>query len=122
MANNFRRGGVLRERLHFQVRPSGDDGWGTPVAGSGDFVTQFTQRAGMRPRIGGEAVTAARLTGVQPYVVTVRHSPQMKDVTTAWRLVDARDERRFFNVVAPPADPDGTNKWLEILVTEGVAS
>lgn len=119
MADNFRRTGALHERLHFQSRPVVDDGWGDDTPGAGDFETIFTRAAGMRPRVGGEAVTAARLEGRQPFVVTVRHSRQMAEVTTAWRLVDARNENRVFNIMSPPADPDGKNQWLEFLAEEG---
>ena len=76
----------------------------------------------MRPRTGGESVDAARLGGKQPYVVTVRNTSQTRQITTAWRLVDARDGSRVFAIVSPPADPDGKNQWLEFLATEGAIS
>ncbi|HEV7345474.1 MAG TPA: head-tail adaptor protein [Devosia sp.] len=125
MAENFRRAGALRERLHFQRRDiaGGGDGWGgDPIPGSGEFATQFTVSAGMRPRVGTEAVDAARLSGQQPYVVTVRNTAQTRGVTVAWQLVDARDSNRVFAVKSPPADPDGKNAWLEFLVTSGTPS
>lgn len=113
-----RSAGVLRERLHFQRRGLGGDGWGNQDAGMGEFETQFTAKAGMRPRTGGEGVDAARLGGSQPYVVLVRMTPRTMGVTTAWQLVDARDTTRIFAVTSPPADPDGKNHWLEFLATE----
>ena len=119
MAENFRRAGALRERVHCQFAPPLDDGWGNPLPGAGEFATQFTVAAGMRPRTGGEEVTAARLGGQQPYIVTVRNSSQTRKITTAWRLVDARNESRVFAVTSPPADPDGKNQWLEFLAVEG---
>lgn len=123
MAENFRRSGGLRERLHFQLRGVGDDGWGGELEpGTGPFETQFTYSAGMKPRTGGESVDAARLGGRQPYVVTVRNTAQTRSITVAWQLVDARDESRVFAVVSPPADPDGRNQWLEFLATEGTPS
>lgn len=122
MAENFRRAGGLRERLHFQQRGDSDDGWGNPLPGAGPFETQFTYSAGMKPRTGGEGVDAARLTGQQPYVVTVRNTSQTRSITVAWQLVDARDESRVFAVVSPPADPDGRNQWLEFLAVEGRVS
>lgn len=111
--------GGLREMLHFQSRPAQDDGWGNDTAGQGDFATQFTRFAALRPRTGGEAVTAARLDGRQPYVVTVHYDPAILGVTTAWRLVDIGTPNRVFNVVSPPADPDGQRRWLEFLAEEG---
>ncbi len=111
----------MRERLHFQRRGVGDDGLGHQVP-SGPFATVFTVSAAMRPLQGTEAVMASRLQGRQPYVVTVRKSSQTAPVTAAWRLVDARNADRVFAIAAPPADPDGRNAWLEILVTEGGVS
>lgn len=122
MADSNRRYGALRERLHFQKRGDEDDGWGNVTPGAGPFETVFTVSAGMRPRTGGEEVTAARLAGRQPYVVTVRNSSQTRAVTTAWQLVDARNDKRVFAITSPLADPDGKNQWLEFLVMEGAAS
>lgn len=123
MAENSRRAGALRERLHFQQRGDGDDGMGgPPTAGQGEFATVFTNSASMKPRTGGEGVDAARLNGRQPYVVTVRNTPETRSITVAWQLVDARNESRVFAVVSPPADPDGRNRWLEFLAIEGVPS
>jgi head-tail adaptor len=123
MAENNRRAGALRERLHFQQRGNGDDGMGgPPTPGQGEFETKFTLSASMKPRTGGEGVDAARLNGRQPYVVTVRNTKDARSITVAWQIVDARDESRVFAVVSPPADPDGRNQWLEFLATEGVAS
>lgn len=119
MAENFRRAGALRERVHCQFPASLDDGWGTPLPGAGEFGTQFTVAAGMKPRTGGEGVDAARLGGTQPFVVTVRNTSQTRKLSTAWRLVDARNDKRVFAITSPPADPDGKNQWLEFLVVEG---
>ena len=122
MAENFRRAGALRERMHFQKRGDLDDGWGGVTPGAGPFETVFTVSAGMRPRTGGEEVTAARLAGRQPYVVTVRNSSQTRAVSTAWQLVDARNETRVFAITSPLADPDGKNQWLEFIAVEGGVS
>lgn len=84
----------------------------------GPFFTVFTCWANLRPRLGTEAVTAARLEGRQPWVVTVRNSEAMGDVTPAWQLVDDADPRRTFAIVAPPVDPDGKGQWIEFLVME----
>lgn len=119
MPENNRRAGALRERVHCQFAAALDDGWGNPLPGAGEFATQFTVAAGMKPRTGGEEIDAARLGGRQPFVVTVRNSSQTRQITTAWRLVDARDASRVFAVTSPPADPDGKNQWLEFLAVEG---
>lgn len=117
----IRNAGALRERLHFQKRLDGDDGWGNPVSGAGEWVTQFTAYAGLRPLRGSEAVMADRLDGLQPYVVTIRHQRAALDVTSSWRLVDARNPNRTFAIKSPLADPDGKNQWLEFLASVGMA-
>ena len=114
------RAGALRELLHFQKRGDLDNGWGDITPGAGDWETQFTANAAMRPLRGSEAVMADRLGGVQPYVVTIRQHSAALAVTAAWRVVDARSDRTFA-IVSPLADPDGRNAWLEFLVREGVA-
>lgn len=119
MPDSTRRHGALRERFHFQQRGTLDDGWSNPQPGAGPFETKFTVFAGLRPRTGGESVTAARLEGRQPFVVTVRFSAAMLDVTTAWQMVDARNENRILAIKSPPADPDGKRQWIEFLAQDG---
>lgn len=115
-----RRAGALRERVHCQLGAAGGDGWGgAAIPGSGAYATEFTISAAMAPRTGGEGVDAARLGGRQPFVVTVRNTGQTRRISTAWRLVDARNASRVFSVTSPPADPDGTNQWLEFIAIEG---
>ena len=109
--------GSLRERLAFQRRSVGDDGYNNEVAG--DFETIFVEPAGMVAKVGGESVMAARLVGRQPYIVTVRQSARTRAVTADWRIVDARDERRVFNIRAIH-DPDGKRAWLDMLVEQNV--
>lgn len=116
-----RSAGGLREKLHFQSRAMEDDGMGNQLP-VGEFETRFTQSAELKPRVGGEEVTAARLQGKQPYVCGVRFTRQMGDVTVGWQAVDARNPDRVFNVASPPADPDGKNQWLEFIVIDGPVS
>ena len=111
--------GDLRGRIHFQRREVVDDGFGNEV--SGQFETQFTVAAGFKPLRGTEAVQASRLEGVQPSVVTVRQSHQTRQVTPEWRMVDARNPERIFNISAI-SDPDQKRQWFEILGKEGVAT
>lgn len=122
MAENNRRHGALRVRVHFQRRGDQDDGFGNVIPGAGAFETVFTVDAALLPLRGTESVMQARLQGRQPYIVTVRDCAPMGSVTTAWRLVDARNANRIFDINAAPTDPDGKNQWREILVTEGEPS
>lgn len=113
--------GALTERLHFQQRDVGNDGWGNPVP-AGDWRTQFTVAAGIEALKGGEPVIAARLEGQQPCVIVVRRSRAALAVTTDWRIVDSRDASRVWAITAPPLDPDSGREWLDILATLGGAS
>src|SRR3569833_1333913 len=79
--------GDLRSRIAFDKRQDVDDGYGNTQS---DFIEQFTQSGALLPLKGGETVMASRLTGVQPFILTVRHSSQAAQVTTAWRARDAR--------------------------------
>lgn len=116
-----RSAGRLRNRLLCQSKTSATDEFNNPVPTGGAWQTRFTLWAGLRPRNGGEQALAARLTGIQPYIVTVRHSSQSLQITPAWRLIDERDAARIFNVRSI-ADPDGKGQWLELLVEEGGAA
>lgn len=123
MANDNRRHGALRDMFDFQSRGTTSDGWGNSVPGA-SFETRFRAFVNLRAKTGGEDVTALRMKGVQPYVVTARWSEEMLDVSVSWQLVDARapGRNRVLNVVSMPVDPDGKRQWLEFLVTEGKAA
>ncbi len=111
--------GRQREKLHFQKREMIDDGYGNETAG--DFATVFTDFAELVPMRGSEPVISARLTGVQPYIVRIRSCVASREVTTAWRAVDARNDKRVFNI-RTVTNPDQKNGWLEFLVDDGVAT
>lgn len=118
-----RGAGELRGLVIFERRAETSDGAGNEI--SGDWTEQFSERARIQPRLGGEEVVAARLTGVQPYIVTVRSSQRTRQVTTAWRIVDARagvdaagEPRRILNI-ASLANVDERNAYIDFLVTEG---
>ncbi len=113
--------GDLRERILCQSRADVDDELGNPVPGGSGWATQFSVRAGFKPKHGGEVVLAGRLAGRQTYIVTVRSSMNTRQIAPDWRLVDARNPKRIFNVRSL-ADPDGKRQWLEILAEEGVAT
>lgn len=111
--------GALRVKLHFQVRPLVDDGMGNEQ--SGPWETVFTDYAELIPLRGREPVQAARLTGVQPYIVRVRSHTASREITPSWRVLDARNPKRVLNIRSS-ADPDQTNAWLEMVADDGVAT
>ncbi|GAJ91034.1 head-tail adaptor protein [Rhizobium rhizogenes] len=111
--------GLLRNKLNFQRREAIDDGYGNEQ--SGDFATMFTAAAELIPLKGGEPVLAARLTGTQPFIIRIRSCFAAREVDTDWRVVDARNPSRIFNITAA-VDPNNKNAWIEIMATQGVAT
>lgn len=118
MAKRSSGAGSLSERVTFQKRTEQDDGYGNPV--SGPFADQFTEPARLVPRMGSEPVIAARLTGLQPFTLTVRSSTRTRDITPAWRAVNARSGKTYN--VKTAVNPDERNAYLDMLVVEGEAS
>lgn len=116
--------GDLRYRLAFQKDTVIEDEFGNPIGGG--FATQFTAAAYLKPLKGGEEVMAGRLAGTQIFVCRIRSSAASREVTTAWRAIDARagnDEsgnpETVYQVKSPPIDPDGKLAWLEMIVEIG---
>lgn len=113
--------GQLREAVWYESRPTqADDGYGNTL---GDWVRHFRLACEIKPivrRFGtGEQVLAARLTGTQIFAVTVRSSSETLSIVPEGRLVNARTDA-IYNI-RDIANPDMKNKYLEILVEEGVA-
>jgi hypothetical protein len=110
----------MRELITFQFRP--DTGYPGEF---GDWTDQFTLSARLKPRLlGGESVTAARMTGKQPYVMTIRGDSRSRRITGAWRCFDARRRSRglpdrWFAILSI-ADVAEDNAWLDLLVQEGM--
>lgn len=111
------RAGTLRERVTLQKRSvQANDGYGNTLS---DFADQFSVDARIAPLKGGETVLAARLTGTQPVVVTVRRSSSTVLIDTDWRLVDAR-AGTIYNIRA--VTPDEKKRHIDLLCEAGVAS
>ena len=110
--------GTLRERVAFEARPMIDDGAGNPQ--SGDFVEMHRCAARIKPKLGSETVLAARLTGTQPMLITVRICAALAGIGTDWRIRDVRSgviyNMQSFN------NPDEQRQYLEILAVSGVAA
>lgn len=90
-------GGKLRHRITFDKRTDVDDGYGNTQAG---WAEQFTVWAEVKPKLGGEAVTAARLQAQNTVTITVRRSRQTSLIREDWR---ARDQSLVG--VRPPGGP-----------------
>lgn len=103
--------GELRNRVGvWGEGPPVDNGWGEMVPGP--FEEQGKVWAKIHHLRGGEEVMAARLTGVQPAIFTVRHSALTTQVTSTWQLKTTDGKNWDVKAVS---DPDGRKKYLEIL-------
>jgi len=107
--------GDLRDRILFQVR--GEDDNGDPLGGWDDRFTRWAKVVWLR---GTESVMASRLEGRQPVVITVRACSQTRLITSAWRAVNARDDKQEFNITAvSPAKEPG---FIDVLAVMGGAT
>lgn len=86
------------------------------------FTDQFTVSARLQPKVGGEAVLAARLQGRQTYLIHVRRSSQTRQIMPDWQATDARDSSRVFQIKSPSRNMDEKGAWLEIDAELGVAA
>lgn len=88
--------------------------------GGFDLVpVSFTTRAHIRYLRGGETVQAARLTGKQPVVVTVRRNSQTIALTTDAKMTDARTGTEYQIRGIVPTDD---RQFMEITAESGVAT
>ncbi|MGB3486672.1 MAG: phage head closure protein [Xanthobacteraceae bacterium] len=110
------KAGDLYYRVHCQKRVERDDGYGNMVA---EFTTQFTVRAAYRHLRGGETVMASRLENRHPVLITVRASSQTRQITSDWRLVDARDG---IECAIRDVTPETDRQFITFLCESGVAA
>lgn len=68
---------------------------------------------------GSEPVIAARLSGVQPVVVTIRNCAASRAITPDWRMRDAR-RGTIYNIRT--AIPSDDRLWIEITAESGVST
>lgn len=111
--------GQLRERLTFQSPSPVDDGMGNYTEG---WSTEFTCWARLEPRVGGETLLAARLSGRQVYLIVVRQSSATLRIQPDWQAVDVRDSSRVFQIKSPSRNMDEKNAYLELDAEFGVAA
>lgn len=113
--------GELRSRLTFGERVTGgDDGYGNVEGGFADRFTCFAQ---VTPRLGGETVEAARLTGKQPFTIRVRQSPDTLQIRTDWMARNELTGTQYnIRTVADPCEGDADHGlWLDMMADAGVA-
>jgi head-tail adaptor len=108
--------GELKHRVAFDKRQEVVDDYGNTQT---SFVEQFIVSAKVRAKFGGEAVTAARLTGQQPVTIVVRQSAQTRLIADDWRARDVCSGTEY--AIRSIVDPDDCRAWFEILTQTGVA-
>ena len=106
--------GALRDRYTFQRQ-------GAPVgdADQGAYADVLTCAAATAFLRGGEGVQAQRLQGSQPVVLTIRVCAAARQITNAWRAVDARDASRVFDVTGVEPNKDDI-AFLDVLAVRKV--
>lgn len=110
-------GGDLYSKVAFEKQTTGSDGAGGTTS---TWQEQFAVRAGFFNAGGSEAVMAARLEGRTLARVRVRSSSETRQVTTDWRMRDARTGQ-IWNI--REVDPiTGARGWVILRVEQGVAT
>jgi SPP1 family predicted phage head-tail adaptor len=104
--------GILRKRVTFQAETPTSDGAGGYALVWTDVITVW---ADIKPSSGNKYLIDGHLEGHITHRVTMRHVP---GITTDIRM---SCNNRLFNIRAV-LNPDESNRWLELLVEEGVAS
>jgi len=110
----------LRERVYVELRRRGDDD------GYGNYIYEWEKlrespfNAQITPIRGLEQTISGANQGVSYWNIIVRYSDITKDITSDYRIVDARKEDRVFNVIFP-ADFTEKNRHVRLLCTLGRA-
>lgn len=107
-----------RSILAFEERPHLSDGFGNTRAR--DFAESFRVRGSIRPKLGGEEVTASRLAGRQPSVIEVRSSDETRRVDESWRIRDITNGGTIYNIRSK-VDVMQRDRWIEFLCDSGKA-
>ena len=111
--------GARRERIRFERRIALEDGYGNEEGDWTHLCGPFW--AELAPMGGREEVLGQRLTGVQPYTLTILSCIEARAIDTACRAVDDRDQNRVFDIV-DASNPDQRAAELSFLVKTGVAA
>lgn len=106
--------GKLVESVAFYALTETPDGSGGMVK---DWAKQFSTRAHFKYLRGGESVIAARLSGTQPVVVTIRTHSAARQITPEWQM---RDTRRGTIYNIRTVIPSDNRQYLELTCESGV--
>lgn len=103
--------GQLSRRVSFRQRAAGEDS-----AHDGAWATIVTRQARVQPKLGGEAVQAARMAGTQPVIITVRRDATTKTIDNGWSAVDYRDATIIWDIQSVIVTED--LQWVEALAVQ----
>lgn len=107
---------LMRQRITFETRNVSPDGAGnTETTG---WTSQFARGARVHPLRGGEEVTAARLQGTQPVIITVRSDSQTRTIDSTWRANDQRNGVVYD--IKSISNNDEKNIYLDLMCVAGV--
>lgn len=111
----------LRDRVAFDQRQVVSDGAGNV---EGDFAEEFRRAAQITPRLGGETVMAARLSGRQPATIRVRQDSETRQVNESWRVRNVRDGTAYQirSKVDPLQHTAERGMYFDLLCEAGVAT
>jgi head-tail adaptor len=112
--------GALRYRLKFSERDSVEDEYGNIGLA---WVDRFTVSGNITAKVGGESVDAARLAGRQPVIISVRRTPDTRQITTDWKAteVESGTELNIRTAIDPFIGDSQHGLWLELIAESGVA-
>lgn len=83
----------------------------------GSWIEQFRHEVKIVPFRRGEAVIAARLSGVQPYILTIRSFEASRKIETDWRAKDIRTGITY-NIRTKEPSPDRAS--IDMIIEAGV--
>lgn len=111
----------LRDRVAFEQQQAASDGYGNA---EGEFAEEFRRAAQIIPRLGGETVIAARLSGRQPVTIRVRQDSQTRQVDESWRVRDVRKGTiyQIRSKVDPRQHATEHGMYIDLLCEAGVAT
>lgn len=114
------KAGELRERFSFDKRTVSTepgDGYGNLLQG---WTYQFSAWGGLVPLRRGESVIAARMSGNQPYILTLRRSSQSEQITTNWRCRHIASGK-IYNIQTVEPSPDKASIDCMLMEVDGTA-
>jgi hypothetical protein len=123
-------GGNLRYSVGFYQRQAGPAPSSPPAPDYGDTEGSFPSSANfivpgnIMPKLGGEDVLAARLTGKNLVNITIRQSAATVTVTTDWIAKNERSGEVYNirSIIDPFGSISKRGFYFELLCEEGVAT